>query len=246
MKTLYIIWQDTKSKNRMWQPVARADINSDKEEYTFQYTKGAKNPNFSPFPRMLNRSEKFTSPRLFPFFKNRMFPKNRPEFNQFLDWTGSNQDVDPLDLLILLGGSKATDNYRVIMQPVPQAGKYIQDFFVSGIQYIDEEAKEHISTIKQGDKLLIKYDNENSSDKNAVMLISTENGLKLGYYPAYLNYDLRRLLGKTTTPNEHCKVTVFKNNSDAPTQYRLFCRFETKWLNDFQACSGELYQPYSE
>lgn len=246
MKTLYIIWQDTKSRNRMWSPVAKVNINTNQEVYSFQYTNGSKNPNFIPFPRMQDLSEEFFSPRLFPFLKNRMFPKNRPEFNEFLDWTGSKQNIDPLDLLILLGGNKATDNYRVIMQPTPKDGYYIQDFFVSGIQYIDEKAKEYIDTIKEGECLLIKYDDDNTEDKNAVMLISTTGGLKLGYYPAYLNFDLRKLLRSEENPNKQCKVKVLKNNLDAPSQYRLFCRLETKWPPSFQPCSSEQYQVYSK
>lgn len=243
MKTLYIIWQDTISKNRMWQPVAKATINEAQTEFTFQYTMGAKNPNFMPFPRMLDLSVTFKSPRLFPFFRNRMFPKNRPEFNDFLNWTNSEKDIDPIDLLALLGGSKATDNYRVIMRPTPIAGNYIQSFFVSGIRYVNEDAKKYIESLKEGDQLKIEYENDNKDDPNAVMLISTDEGLKLGYYPAYLNSDLRALLKEN---KQQYKVTVIKNNHDVPDQYRLFCHLETPWPDGFEPCSSELYQIFSK
>lgn len=246
MKDIYIIWQDSDDKTRMWHPVAKLS-KTNQNSYLFKYTKGAKNKNFSPFPRMMDLSATYESTDLFPFFKNRIFSKNRPEFNNFLRWTLSNEDIDPLELLALLGGEKATDNYRIVSAPIKSDGKYRQKFFVSGVRYITQLAQETLLTLKNDSVLHMKYEDDNEFDRNAILLTSSKKSQEiiLGYYPAYLNQDIRNLVG-CDDPNRYCTIKVLQMNEDAPSQYKLFCSIEAPWKEGFVPFRGIEYEEYSE
>lgn len=244
MKDIYIIWQDADDKNRMWHPVAKLS-KTQQNTYVFRYTKGAKNTNFSPFPRMLDLNSVYESTDLFPFFKNRIFSKNRPEFNDFLRWTLSSEDIDPLELLALLGGEKATDNYRIVSTPIESDGKYRQKFFVSGVRYITKLAQEKLLTLGNGQELHMKYEDDNKFDQNAILLTLPQESqeIVLGYYPAYLNQDIRNLVG-CNHPNQYCTVKVIQMNEDAPSQYKLFCSIEAPWKKGFIPFKGTEYKEY--
>lgn len=81
MKALYVTWQDPDT--RQWYPVGRL-IHKD-GSYEFTYTRGAKvSKKFVPFGRMLDLDVAYLSNELFPLFANRMLPKSRPEYSDYL------------------------------------------------------------------------------------------------------------------------------------------------------------------
>src|SRR3954463_2868057 len=100
MRTVYVAWQDPKSRD--WYPVGRLTHNG---KYRFVYTEGAAvSPDFLPFGRMTDLNVAYESDNLFPLFANRLLPKSRPEYSDYLRWLDVDED-DPLSPLAILSRS---------------------------------------------------------------------------------------------------------------------------------------------
>jgi hypothetical protein len=96
MRVLFIAWQDPKT--REWIPVGR--LTHEDGSYRFEYTKGAKrSERFVPFGWMRNLEMTYLSNTLFPLFANRILPRSRPEFKDYMDWLGlSENEYDELEV----------------------------------------------------------------------------------------------------------------------------------------------------
>lgn len=84
LKTLFLAWQD--SDSRRWFPIGRLTFNTDK--YEFVYTQGAKEAQkecgFEPLLSFPYLDQVYTSTQLFPVFANRLMPRSRPEYSDFV------------------------------------------------------------------------------------------------------------------------------------------------------------------
>lgn len=242
MSSVFVIWQDPETT--MWEPVAK--LTESHGIYSFAYTCGALNKNFIPFPRMNMLDKVYESTELFPFFQNRLIPERRPEYYTMLSWLdmapGAN---DPLDILSASGGSKKTDNFRIIKVPQKSAdNEYKLKFFTSGIKYISDEAKRELLSLNNRTQLTCIIEDRNQADSNAISLINPNTGNHLGYYPHYLNEDLiyvNRMLG-VTGPELMTTIPVIKINLSAPEQYRLLCESVTPWPESFVPFQSEKYK----
>ncbi len=228
----------------MWEPVAK--LTELHGVYIFSYTRGALNKNFVPFPRMSILEKEYVSHELFPFFQNRIIPERRPEYYTMLSWLdmspGSN---DPLDILSASGGSRKTDNFRIIKVPQrTENNEYRLKFFVSGIAYISDTAKHELITLDSRNLLSCVIEETNHADSNAIAIINPKSGQRLGYYPRYLNEDLIRVNRQLSVMgNELCtQIPVLKVNFSAPEQYRLFCEAVTPWPNGFSPFQSDKYK----
>lgn len=242
MKTLFVVWKDPDTT--MWHPVAKLTRESG-GKYYFNYTAGAKNKNFSAFPRMSDLSETYVSSELFSFFKNRLISPNRPEYFRLLDWSNMSQSsYDELDILGIYGGERKTDSYRIVSAPSKDAqGYYRILFFVSGIRYLEQSIQIFIESLREGQKLRFKFEDCNQFDSNAVLVYPEySESVTLGYCPRYYNCDIRMLL---SNPNlSDYSLTVVKNNYDAPPQYRLLCEFSVQWPEGFSALVSDEYKNF--
>tara|TARA_Y100001968_G_scaffold328421_1_gene375529 strand:+ start:664 stop:1407 length:744 start_codon:yes stop_codon:yes gene_type:complete len=242
MKSVFVTWKNI--DDGMWYPVAK--LTRDLDGYRLNYTKGAKNENFIPFPRMTDRKKKYFSNRLFSFFQNRLLPKNRPEFRKMLDWSDmSIENYDELDMLSISGGERKTDQYRITPMPVMiRDNEYNISFFTSGVSHLPNESLGRIELLDKGEPLTFEYENDNKFDCNAVLVTTVDDQkTKVGYCPKYFNCDVRKLLGNPELT--HYSLKVQKVNLDAPAQYRLLCEFTTKWPKGFIPFLSDDYQPYS-
>lgn len=243
MKSIFVIWRD--SEDGMWHPVAK--LSRSDTGYHFNYTKGSDHNNFIPFPRMGDLSKSYHSTSLFSFFSNRLIPTNRPEFKKMLEWSDINIDLyDEFDLLGISGGARKTDQYRIISQPeATNTGEFKLKFFSNGINYLDLQSIDKISTLKPNEPLLLEFDNTNEYDCNAVMMMTMEpDKIKVGYCPKYFNCDIRSLL---TNPKLSAHtIKVVKVNIDAPAQFRLLCEFTTKWPDNFIPMISDDYLAYTK
>lgn len=243
MKTVFVIWKDPDTT--MWHPVAKLK-REPQGKYYFSYTAGAKNRNFTAFPRMSNLSETYVSNELFSFFKNRLISPNRPEFTRLLNWSNmTKESYDELDILGIYGGERKTDSYRVVSAPTQDSqGFYRIIFFVSGVRYLPETIQNTLDDIGVGQQLKFKFEDENQQDKNAVLITSSkESPVILGYCPRYYNCDVRKLLSNPDVSNY--SLELVKNNRDAPPQYRLLCEFSIRWPDGFSALVSDEYQNYA-
>jgi len=149
MKALFVAYQDAAS--RTWAPVGR--LTREDGRYHFAYTRGAKDlPSFVPFCRMTDLNAEYVSDKLFPLFANRVLPKSRPEYSDYLQWLGlSGASHDALEELARTGGLRATDTLELIPCPAPTEGnRYEVFFFCRGLRHLSEENQTRALQLQPG------------------------------------------------------------------------------------------------
>lgn len=234
MKTLFVVWQDPEERN--WHPVARLD--EENGSYIFRYTRGATlSKNFRPFGRLKDLEKIYRSNELYPFFKNRIMQRNRPEFRDYVHWLDLDfENLNPMEILSRTGGERRTDKLAIIPCPTPnENGEYVCWFFSHGIRYLSESARDCVDRLQRGDRLYLLLDVQNPYDSHAVALRPDEPAMIVGYCPRYWARDVRFLL-QGSDPRL-TKVAVERVNPKAPLQLRLLCRLQAPWPEGFRACA---------
>ena len=227
-----------------WSPIGRLEF--EEGIYRFVYTKGARTArDFAPFSGMEDLEEIYESHDLFPIFANRLLPKSRPEYDAYLRWSGFDpaEPPDPIAVLGVTEGIRRTDMIELFPCPVPdEHGCYLNKFFLHGLRYMPETARERVLALREDEPLLPVLDICNTADPNAVALRTTEGEqLMIGYVPRYLAHDAWKIF-QGCHP-DFIKVFAHRVNRDAPLQQRLLCRMQSCWPEGFQPCSGEEFQP---
>jgi len=240
MRTLFLAWQNPKTRH--WYPVAK--LTHDASWYTFVYTKGALAcPDFYPFGRMTELGAVYRSADLFPLFANRLLPKTRPEYGDYLRWLNlEDEDADAIATLSRSGGVRGTDSLEVFPQPVLlENGKYDLVFLSHGLRHLPSYAIERCGQLVQGDRLYLMFDTQNEVDDRALILRTCPPVTIVGYCPRYLTKDFASLFNQDKA--SEVSVTVERVNPDAPLQLRLLCRFSAPWPKDFTPFSDEWFSP---
>src|SRR5690606_12013686 len=138
----------------------------------------------------------YESTELFPLFSNRLLSKNRPEYQEFLEWLNIpiGKD-DPLALLSRSGGIRGTDSLVIFPCPEPTPeGKYTLTFFSQGLRYLTREALEVIVNLKSDTRLYLLPDVQNPIDPLAIALRTETPVCLVGYVPRYFVEDFHFLL----------------------------------------------------
>jgi hypothetical protein len=239
MKALFIALQQASGLS--WTPVAR--VVKDGGLYRLAYTKGALElPNFSGFGRMSDLNKEYVSNELFPLLRNRVLPRNRPEYKHYLNWLGfGNDEHDALDELARTGGLRATDSIELIPAPEPTGdGLYEAFFFIRGIRHLPQPTITRISDLQVGERLFVVKDVQNEHDPNALLLRTGEPVSLVGYAPRYYTRDFSELVSGTGVRD--AQVVVDRINVDAPLPYRVLCRIRAPWPSQFLACDSPEFQ----
>jgi hypothetical protein len=239
MKALFVAYQDTAS--RTWTPVAR--LTHDGKLYHFSYTRGAKNlPNFVPFGRMNELDAEYVSEQIFPLFANRLLPKSRPEYQDYLNWLGlDGVSHDVLEELGRTGGLRATDSLELIPCPEPNSSNWYEVyFFCRGLRHLTAESQARSLTLSRGEQLYLAQDIQNANDGMALLLRTGDPVTLVGYVPRFYSVEFSSLIKMAGV--DAPKVTVEKVNADAPIQYRVLCKFSAPWPIQFQPCQTGPYE----
>lgn len=238
MKALFVAWQEPES--RRWLPVGR--LTFENGQYKFVYTRGAKEAkDFMPFGRMVDLESAYVSDVLFPLFSNRVLPKSRPEYGDYLRWLGLSGSEDQLEVLAR-SGTRATDTLEMIPCPEPTVDKNYEVYFFShGVRHLKAEDQTNISKLRQGDRLYLMRDQQNEHDPMALLMRTGDPIFCVGYCPRFYSGDFSRLLTSVGAENVH--VSVEQINPDAPAQLRLLCKLVAPWPAEFSACAMDQYQP---
>lgn len=226
--------------NRRWHAVGR--LTRFGGEYRFAYTHGATvSPRFIPFGRMSNLAAEYRSTDLLPLFSNRILPKSRPEYFDYLRWMAlDSTDADPLTVLGRTGGLKSTDSLATYPLPTRgEDGDYRVVFFCHGLRYSAENALARIAELSVGDRLYPMHDMQNPKDQEALALRSDDPAAFLGYCPRFFARDFHVLLQKRSAS---ASVSVMRVNADAPIEFRLLCEFRSPWPAGFHPCAGGEYE----
>lgn len=243
MKILFIAWQDPET--REWIPVGRLTRNDD--SYIFVYTKGAKrSKRFVPFGWMKDLDSLYVSEHLFPLFANRILPRSRPEFSDYIDWLGlSAEEYDDLDILARSGGVRETDTLEIFPCPVPdQHHRYVGHFFSHGLRYFSKEQQQRLRSLRVGEQIFLLKDIQNEFDPNALILRSSEPVALIGYCPRYFSAEFSELIDKASPEAVH--VTLARVNADAPSELRLLCKITAPWPRNFAPCSRGNFEPLAK
>jgi HIRAN domain len=244
MKTaLFVAWRNQSEIHQGWGPVGR--LEHEDGIYRFFYTNGARTLlGFKPFSEMPNLDEVYESTELFPIFKNRLLAEQRPEYEKFLRWGGFSVESPP-DPILILGvteGKKATDSVEVFPCPVPDAQScYLNKFFVHGLRWMNPASQKRIEQLKPDERLFVMPDIQNSYDENAIAIRTDHDRTMLGYVPRYLAADVSILCRSCEL--DFIELFVERVNLDAPLQQRLLCRMHACWPDNFRPCSGPAFQP---
>lgn len=243
--TLFVAWRAGDPNAARWGPVGRVD--GGPGGYRFVYTEGARTlEGFHPFPSMPRLDAVYESDELFPMFANRLLSPSRPEYEAYLTWGGfdPNNPPDPLAILGVTEGIRQTDALEVFPCPAPDSeGRYLTKFFLHGIRWMPEAAKERISRLQPGEPLGLMLDISNQYDSFAVSVrtMEPEGRFMIGYVPRYFAHDVS-LLCRTCHP-DFIELSVERINPGAPVQHRVLCRVNACWPDGFLPCSGDDFQP---
>jgi len=113
---LFLAWQD-KALSHQWFPVGRLDAIAEPARYRFRYTGGARRAQREAgFPLLLefpSLEKEYWSSELFPLFSNRVMNWERPDLGAYLHALDLAHETDPLEILAVSGGRRATDSYEV-------------------------------------------------------------------------------------------------------------------------------------
>jgi hypothetical protein len=242
MKALFVAYQDPRT--RQWAPVGK--LTRTTEGYRFAYTNGAKRfSDFVPFGRMTDIRGVYQSTELFPLFSNRILPKNRPEYREYLGWLGlSDAAHDELEELSRTGGLRVTDSLELIPCPEPTAsGTYEAYFFCRGLRHATPESRIRADELEKGDRLFLMRDLQNRQDPAALAIRTDDPISVIGYTPRYFVKDFAALL--KASDGGAVKVTVEQVNLTAPAQYRILCRITAPWPATFSPCDDLAFKEIS-
>ncbi len=242
MKTLFLAWQDPKT--RAWFPIGR--LTYDGTKYYFVYTHGATEAQvkyaFQPLLSFPDLNKVYTSVELFPLFYNRLMRRSRPDYKNYIEYLNIPEgEDDPVTILSRSGGRKVTDNFEVFPCPEPdENGLYQIHFFAHGLRHLPTCATERINQLQTGELLYLANEFQNPYDPRA-LLLCTEDHHIVGYCPRYIVDDVFKLKNKNP---EFVKVEVERVNPvPTPLQLRLLCNMTSEWHEDFRPFSSREYQP---
>ena len=242
-KTLFLAWQDA-LQSRGWFPVGRLDADISRPNYTFRYIRGAKTAaaenGFAPLYDFPDFHGHYTSNRLFPLFQNRVMTKRREGFGfqKYLELLAiDKQDPDPLEILEVDGGYRATDNFQVFPKiEKGDDGAFRCRFFLHGWRHTNDEARKRIDLLQAGETLYVTIELTNPKTGLAVQ-IHTEDYYMIGWAPRYLVRDLTRAMAKV--PGDYRAHVVKFNPVPAPSKQRVLIELRGNWPQDYEPMSSE-------
>jgi len=241
MSTLYLSWRQP---DRRWWPVGR--LARESSDYVFTYTKGAASAaeaGFRPLLSFPDLDQTYCSRELFPLFANRLPPRSRADYDDFVQWLDLGPaEMDPMVLLARSGGRRETDMFEVFQAPEPSpAGRYESAFFVHGLRHRGPEAEEEARRLRPGDPVVLQPGPENPVDPRALRVLTVVRGTHLGFVPRYLCDDVHSLRA-TGQEDVHARVRRV-NPPPTPAQFRVLCSLDAPWPDGFHPLSSPDFEP---
>lgn len=238
---LFVSWRDPEVGSI--HPIGRLVRRTaqDGESYSFAYLKNADRlERFEPLPGLPQLHERYDSHVLFPVFANRVMPRSRPDYDMFASRVDLAGDADPFEVLARSGGRRATDRIEVFAGPERTAtGESTLLFFVRGIRHLPGAA-ETVSTLVEGDRLVLGDDQGNAHNPRAVLL-RVSDGQQVGWAPDYLVehiHELRQLNGE-----DPVVIVEHVNDRSVAPHLRLLCRLTAPWPPGYAPFGDAAFQP---
>ena len=238
-RRLYATWRNPDGLIRPVGVLTRRDTGRG-ESYRFVYLKAAEQfDGFTCLPGLPDLHDVYESEGLFPVFRNRLMPRSRPDYGDFVGELALNVETDPFEVLIRSEGWRATDRIEVFAHPERTSdGSLATRFFVRGIRHLDG-APAAVEEVRAGDVLELEDEPGNPVNPRAI-LVSTRTGRGVGWVPDCLVetvHELRELGSAVEVVVEHV------NPDTSPPHMRLLCRLKAPWPDRYEPLSGPEYQP---
>ncbi|MCY3585817.1 MAG: hypothetical protein F4117_03645 [Acidimicrobiales bacterium] len=238
-RRLYAAWRNPDGLIR---PVGRLTLRESYEgqKYSFVYLKAAEQfEGFTGLPGLPDLHEVYESEELFPVFRNRLMPRRRPDYEDFVQRLNLDVETDPFEVLIRSEGLKETDRVEVFAHPVRNdADELTMLFFLRGVRHL-EGALEAVADVRRGDLLQLADEPTNPVNSRAIVICS-RTGRGIGWLPDCLVdtvHELRDLEALITVTAEHV------NPESAPLHMRVLCRLRAPWPEGYEPLTGPDYQP---
>lgn len=242
-KTLFLAWQD-KAQTRQWFPVGRLDVEKPTSRYRFRYVKGAERAHDrSGFEALVDFPEfhrNYEASELFPLFKNRVLTPGRKDFQEYLRILDLPDKADPIEILAVGGGYRATDSFEVFPKIERLAdGAFRCRFFLHGWRHVSLSAQERLQDLQPDEKLFVALELTNPATRMAVQ-IQTEDYHVIGWSPRYLLDDLVSAIAKA--PGDYDAKVVHVNPVPAPSKQRLLIELRGHWP-DYEPMTRGDFEP---
>jgi hypothetical protein len=236
-KKLYVAWQDA---DRRWHTIGQ--LSKVQGSYEFVFTKGAvpyENVIHKLFNMKLELGFRYRFQDLIPLFQNRILKENRPDFAKLSKWVGLSGSENDFEKLAKFGPIPGTDSMLVYPEPSILNDRFSVDFYVHGIRHMHNDVQQWSNSVIPGQRLLPMLDVQNEADPISAVALRAENGnVLVGYVPAFYATSISKILRRNKNDSE-VKISVLRTNKDAPSQIRLFCRFEAKSIYSAELDSEE-------
>lgn len=238
-RIFFLGWQDRES--RAWFPIGRLDAPEGGGGYEFGYTRGAQEAarkhGFEPLYDFPDLNRRYRSEELFPLFKNRVMTSGRHGFQEYLkllDFEG--MKPDPLEIMAVDGGYRATDSYQVFPKILKDAdGCFHSRFFLHGWRHTNGASQTRLEHLTAGENLYVTVELTNPETTTAVQ-IQTEDYHVLGWAPRYLVHDLVHAMAHSPGALK-CQVVRF-NPMPAPSKQRVLIELSGQWPEDYAPMEG--------
>ncbi len=239
-REVYVAWQDPDS--RWIRPVGRLTqrVTDSATLYRFCYLRRASQQEYR-LPGLPDLDRVYESEYLFAVFKNRQMPRQRPDYEDFLQRLALDVEADPFEVMARSNGRRETDRIEVFPPPERTPDEDLTAlFFARGVRYLDGAA-EAIQRLHPGARLRLVDDVANPMNPRALR-ISAPTGGHVGWVPDYFVATLHEL--QECNGDEAVRLTAEHiNPPDSVLHMRLLCRLTTPWPDGFEPFSGPEFQP---
>jgi hypothetical protein len=174
-------------------------------------------------------------------FQNRVMSSARPDFRDHLLALDLEEPVDPVEILSVNEGYRATDSFEVFPKLIknPRDGSFICRFFLRGRRYVTDAAQERIEELKPGEDLVVALELNNPATGEGIQL-QTKDYHMIGWSPAYLVKDLHSAIVESP---EDCKARVVRfNPAPTPSRQRVLIEMRGLW-KDHEPMTGPDFTP---
>jgi hypothetical protein len=239
-KTLFLAWQD-KARTRQWFPVGRLDVQQTGPNYRFAYLRGAERARleggFEPLVDFPDLKGRYEASDLFPLFQNRVLTPGRLDFPEYLRHLDLPEQADPIEILSVDGGYRATDSFEVFPKIERRAdGSFRCRFFLHGWRHVSPASQLRLARLQPGEELVAAIEVNNPATFLAVQ-VQTRDYHMIGWTPRYLVGDLINAIARSPAKLEAQVVKV--NPAPAPSKQRVLIEFLGYWPVDYEPMSGD-------
>lgn len=240
-RRLFVAWRNPETRQIIPVGLLVQRRDGDAESYSFAYLKLAETlEGFHPLPGLPDLHRRYDSPALFPVFANRLMPRDRADYPDYLARLDLDVEADPFEVLERSNGTRATDRIEVFAAPERTPDDHaVSLFFVRGIRWLDG-AFEAVERLREGQSLTIVDDPTNEVNGRALLLAGDDHE-QIGWVPDYLVehlHELRHYNGADPT------VTVeHVNGPDTAPHMRVLCRVIAPWPAGYEPFHSIEFQP---